>query len=135
MHSVQFLKMEKNTDLLFGPTYFFDQFLREKSCGMTGSASSGIKLLNFVYFSHKNFPKWAAYLQASSTQICGPFGEILWLDEFSKLLLNKMDFSLKSEQMNLSSVMSGSAGLLECKRFYIFLKGSLSQKGIKRELS
>ena len=37
--------------------------------------------------------------------------------------------------MNLSSVMSGSAGLLECKRFYIFLKGSLSQKGIKRELS
>ena len=52
-----------------------------------------------------------------------------------KVLLIWTNSSLKSEQMNLSSVMSGSAGLLECKRFYIFLKGSLSQKGIKRELS
>ena len=42
---------KKITDLPFGLTYFFDQFLQEKSCGMTGSASSGIKLLNFVDFS------------------------------------------------------------------------------------
>ena len=42
---------KKITDLPFGPTYFFDQFLQEKSCGMTGSASSGIKLLNFADFS------------------------------------------------------------------------------------
>ena len=54
MHSVEFLKMEKNADLTFGPTYFFDQFLREKSCGMTGSASSGIKLLIFVDFTTDN---------------------------------------------------------------------------------
>ena len=29
-------------------------------------------------------------------QICGPFGEILYLHEFPKLLSNKMDFDIVS---------------------------------------
>ena len=37
-------------------------------------------------------------MRASGIQICGPFGGILWLDEFSKLLLNKMDFRKQTQK-------------------------------------
>ena len=30
----------------------------------------------------KNFPKWTAYFQVSSLQICNPFGKILWQMDF-----------------------------------------------------
>ena len=50
--------------------------------------------------SHKIFLNWAAYLRVSSVQICDPIEKILWLDEFSKLLLNKMDFNHEEKQFN-----------------------------------
>ena len=36
--------------------------------------------------------KWAAHLRAGCTEMCGLFEEILKVDGFSKLLLQKMDF-------------------------------------------
>ena len=36
---------------------------------------------------------WDAYLRAKGMQICGPFGKILKTYEFSRLLLNIMNFS------------------------------------------
>ena len=33
----------------------------------------------------------------NNKKLCGSFVQILWLDEFAKLLLNKMDFSVLSQ--------------------------------------
>ena len=44
--------------------------------------------------SHKNFLNLAAYLRASSSKIAARLRKFLWLDEFFKVLLNKMDFSI-----------------------------------------
>ena len=80
----------------------YDFFASIKSPYDTAKSRCGEPNLKFILFksnlenssSHKNFLNWAAYLRASSAQICGPIeGKFLWLNEFSKLFLNKMDFS------------------------------------------
>ena len=50
--------------------------------------SSSVKAIFYKSnFKIQNFPKWATYLRAECTEICGQFGEILKADGFSKLLL------------------------------------------------